>query len=495
MLAWVSMLVGQQLLSRCLTFLLNVGVTRAMPIDEYGVTVNLALLDATVLFVSREPLRRIAMRGTSPAHVRSCVNLSWFVSIPVSVVITMVASWFWTAPKYSTCMSLYSFALVIDMLSEPFYLVTLIESRVGRRVAFESFATILRVTATFALVVAPFAMGINAFGWAQLVYAITKLAAFVGDAIMWRSTLALPTFLDNGKAFDADVSGLGGMFAIQTVEKYLLTEGEKIVLVGIGNDLQAQGVYALVQNLGSLVARFLLQPIEEVAAIHFSKEGRSAAAFQEITFLTKFMVLLGLVFVVFGPAYSFVLLHILYGSLWSQGSNAASVLSLYCVYVLTLGVNGVTEAFMLSLISKQELQTYSILLVPFSGLYLLLSTALMPFGATGLILANSLSMSSRIAYSLWFIRKHFQTTWNDLLAAILPKFSTVSLMAVVPMILYASYSGFKVRSDPSLSGFACHIAVGIVCLISSAATVWKRERELVATGRSLFGKRARQHAE
>lgn len=271
MLAWVSMLVGQQLLSRCLTFLLNVGVTRAMPIDEYGVTVNLALLDATVLFVSREPLRRIAMRGTSPAHVRSCVNLSWFVSIPVSVVITMVASWFWTAPKYSTCMSLYSFALVIDMLSEPFYLVTLIESRVGRRVAFESFATILRVTATFALVVAPFAMGINAFGWAQLVYAITKLAAFVGDAIMWRSTLALPTFLDNGKAFDADVSGLGGMFAIQTVEKYLLTEGEKIVLVGIGNDLQAQGVYALVQNLGSLVARFLLQPIEEVAAIHFSK--------------------------------------------------------------------------------------------------------------------------------------------------------------------------------------------------------------------------------
>lgn len=79
------------------------------------------------------------------------------------------------------------------------------------------------------------------------------------------------------------------------------------------------------------------------------------------------------------------------------------------------------------------------------GLYLLLSTALMPFGATGLILANSLSMSSRIAYSLWFIRKHFQTTWNDLLAAILPKFSTVSLMAVVPMILYASYSGFKVR--------------------------------------------------
>ena len=39
------------------------------------------------------------------------------------------------------------------------------------------------------------------------------------------------------------------------------TTGEKLVLVGFNSDLDQAGVYGLVSNLGSLVARLCFQPI------------------------------------------------------------------------------------------------------------------------------------------------------------------------------------------------------------------------------------------
>ena len=56
----------------------------------------------------------------------------------------------------------------------------------------------------------------------------------------------------------------------QSVQKYALTEGERVVLVWL-SPLAQQGVFALVSNLGSLVARLVLQPFEEAAFAHFSQ--------------------------------------------------------------------------------------------------------------------------------------------------------------------------------------------------------------------------------
>jgi oligosaccharide translocation protein RFT1 len=50
-------------------------------------------------------------------------------------------------------------------------------------------------------------------------------------------------------------------------------------------------------------------------------------------------LLIGIYFVAFGPNYSFILLHLLYGSTYSY-SAATTVLSWYCLYVLFMGVNG-----------------------------------------------------------------------------------------------------------------------------------------------------------
>jgi hypothetical protein len=64
--------------------------------------------------------------------------------------------------------------------------------------------------------------------------------------------------------------GLTWSFALQSLEKMFLTEGEKLVLK-FTESLVHQGVYSVVHNLGSLVVRMLFQPIEEMSFTLFSK--------------------------------------------------------------------------------------------------------------------------------------------------------------------------------------------------------------------------------
>ena len=54
------------------------------------------------------------------------------------------------------------------------------------------------------------------------------------------------------------------------MEKQVLAEGSKMVLVAFQSQYD-QGVYGLVGNLGSLLVRLLLQPLEEIAFATFSR--------------------------------------------------------------------------------------------------------------------------------------------------------------------------------------------------------------------------------
>ena len=81
--------------------------------------------------------------------------------------------------------------------------------------------------------------------------------------------------------FDARLSKLALMFTAQSFVKHLLTEGDKIVL-SFAASLYDQGVYALAQNYGSLVARLALGPLEESARVLFSKMGAAIAVAEAV---------------------------------------------------------------------------------------------------------------------------------------------------------------------------------------------------------------------
>ena len=54
--------------------------------------------------------------------------------------------------------------------------------------------------------------------------------------------------------------------------------------------------------------------------------------------------LAGLLAVAFGPAYTYMLLRLVYGQRWSE-TEAPKALAVYCLYILLLAVNGILEAF------------------------------------------------------------------------------------------------------------------------------------------------------
>lgn len=68
---------------------------------------------------------------------------------------------------------------------------------------------------------------------------------------------------------------------------------------------------------------------------HFLKQNN--ALFLFFPHVTTFLV--GLIFLAFGPSYSYSLVRLLYGQKWSDG-EASAALRYYCLYIIVLAMNG-----------------------------------------------------------------------------------------------------------------------------------------------------------
>ena len=125
------------------------------------------------------------------------------------------------------------------------------------------------------------------------------------------------------------------------------------------------GIYDVINNLGSLAARFIFLPLEESFYIYFAgvlvrgepleKQDKEAVPViaDTLSILLKLVLLIALVILSFGYAYSYLALDIYGGSLLSGGSGP-TLLKWYCVYVLLLATNGVTECFLFATMSQSR---------------------------------------------------------------------------------------------------------------------------------------------
>ena len=59
---------------------------------------------------------------------------------------------------------------------------------------------------------------------------------------------------------------------------------------------------------------------------------------------SRWSICAGLLAAAFGPAYTYMLLRLVYGQRWSE-TEAPQALAAYCLYILLLAVNGIFEAF------------------------------------------------------------------------------------------------------------------------------------------------------
>ncbi|RYP26652.1 hypothetical protein DL767_007935 [Monosporascus sp. MG133] len=501
-----SLLIVLQIASRAVTFVANQLLLRFLTAQLLGVSTQLEVYYLSVLFFARESLRVAIQRqgsssrsssststsittekspstaatektksdgedvdaaATTARDSQSVVNIA-HLSLVLGLGAAVGLGWMYMryvdaatagTPYLETSLRMYGVAAILELLSEPAFVVLQHRLRFGPRAAAESTATFLRCVATFGA--ANWAwrhdldLGVLPFACGQLAYGLGLLAvyAWYGLGLAWSEGFSLlprrttPKRDDNNNYvlgyFYKPTLRLASSLTTQSLVKHVLTQGDTF-LVSVLSDPRSQGVYALANNYGGLLARLVFQPIEESSRNYFSKllstdastatdsadsaqevnktsssEGRvssstrSAAvviqARDNLRALLRFYVLLSILVVSVGPYAAPLLVQIVAGARWSA-SGAGGVLARYCLYVPLLAVNGVAEAFVSSVATKDQIHRQSLWMGLFSvafGVAGFAALRVLGLGAAGLVYANAVNMACRIAWSAAFISRYF----------------------------------------------------------------------------------------
>lgn len=499
-----------QALIRVSSFVLNGIILRYITLKVLGVVnMRLMLLYNTVLFLSREPIRKACLSrlrgGRNWTHV---FNLSW-TSMPVGLLCCIILSLLWLSPTvmsqpddlngYAMGVLLFCTAGLVELLAEPLVILGQAHQYVTTKVIVEGASQLCKCVFTVVMVMWFPQWGITALSIANLSYSIIYFLLYYiyfyyhlshhESLPVKRLRDVLPKLIPGQPLLDANLAKLAWSFLQQSLLKQLLTDGEKYLITYF--DLltfSKQGVYDIINNLGSLVPRLIFQPIEENFSVYFANnmyrgkpakeqpENKVKLAAEVLAMLLKLVILVALVILTFGYSYSFLLLDI-YGGTNLTSEDGHWLLRTYCMYVLFLAVNGVTEGFAFAMMSKEHVDRHNHLLMVSSVLYLMTSYVLTGVcGSAGLILANCVNMAVRIVCSLKFIRDFFSTTSYDPLRCGIPSvkflltFIIVSMITIMSEIYFCCENGWLWR-------FA-HVGVGLTCLFWLLLATAFTEQEL-----------------
>ena len=358
-----------QVTFRLLTFVVNAVVLRFISRELLGiVNVRLTLIYSTILFLSRESFRKACLsRDSKERKWTQLINLIW-LCLPIGILSGFLLSIIWIylleypskmyASSYKGAVIAFTFSAVAELLAEPFWVVGQAFLFVQTKVVVEGVSLACKCLVTVLLVIWWPELSLTAFCMAQLAhtscYVVLYFVYFTwfvqtggtratnkarhedsqdGEFPFRSPKDFLPCF--NRKPFiDFSYGNLVFSFMKQSFLKQFLTEGERYLMTIFNMlTLAEQGVYDVINNLGSLVARFVFLPIEESYYIFFSqvsirgepaslqhKENLEIAA-RTLKGVLKFVVMIGCTFVVFGYSYSFLLLDIYGGKILSSNEG------------------------------------------------------------------------------------------------------------------------------------------------------------------------------
>eukprot|EP01137_Pigoraptor_chileana_P003106 Opistho-2@42850 len=558
---------GLQLGLRILTFVMNAFVLRHVSRELLGtVNVRLTLLWSSILFLSRESLRKACL-GDEFRNKQSVRNTVW-LAVPIGACVSVALFLVWTAllvdpgvDGYTTAAAAFALAAVVELAAEPLYVHSQWNMHVGVKVCAEGVAMVVRCVVV-AIAVTQFpGNGLTGFAIAQLAYAVGVVGAYYGhyalrirggqepllasvasllprrppDAESFaESSLSAPLIpqapeaprsprdsfrgpqvtyrrpmgadswrsrAGEGGLFNVRALSLAAVFFRQGVLKQLLTEGERYIMtvfavIGMGE----QGTYDIVNNLGSLVPRFVFQPIEESFYVFFTRvikredglgalqpKDRLDLAASTYATLLRTMLTVGLVIACFGQAYSPLLLR-MYGGSALATDAAVNILRWYCVYVLVMSLNGVAECFYHAVAPKSALEVYNRVMVAVSAVLLVASIYLVDWmGASGFVAANCIAMGLRGTYCFTYTRLYFiGTPHADLLRHCLPSSHIIAALALSAALTLASRVPIEAVLGAGLLGSAGHVGVGLLCLSGTVLVALATDHAFVSNAVNLF---------
>lgn len=472
-----SYLIALQAVSRILTFTLNQFILRFTTPSIFGfATIQLELLLNSILFLCREGFRISVQRqsaGQDADRSQGIINLSW---LPVTAGLFLASSLSFVyiqrapqesaaIPYFSLTVSIYALSTLIELLTEPNYNTALQQLLFKARARSEGTAVLSRCLTTFiASVYGGQEIGALPFALGQLSYSLTLLVAYR----IQLPIKILPTRLTNGRWLQPGLLRLSLANTAQGLLKHLLTEGDKFMITWFSTN-EEQGNYGLAANYGGLVARIVLQPIEEASRSYFSnllpspqppissatpsqKKNRQTTKLV-LTSILRIYLLTSLLLIAFAPRLIRDTLPLLLQN--SRWVNVTDVLAAFCYYIPLLAVNGILESFVTATAAPETLRRQGIWWIPFSIAFGLAGYFFRHHGAAGLVYANCVNLSLRITWAVFYC----QTLFGDLEAGkAMP--SGVSLAGV------AAFAGVVYMADVDQDGLVRYmiklVASGVV---------------------------------
>lgn len=207
--------------------------------------------------------------------------------------------------------------------------------------------------------------------------------------------------------------------------------------------------------------------------------------------LLRFHIFLGTYFIFFAPNYSGTLIDILYGKDKSAIPEIVTALSIYCLYVPVMGINGITEGFVQGVGNSDTLRKQSYWMIFCSTVFASVAYVtlnIFNMGSGALVLANMANLGMRIWFCWGFLRKYFRQdalpslpadvkddvrkAFNETMSlpSLLPRSFTVYVALVASWIatyLYSRWYGWETWRVK-----LGHIAIGGICALGVTALMY-----------------------
>ena len=361
--AWLNMLL--QVFFRLGTFLINAILLRYISKEVLGlVNVRLALLYSTIIFISRESFRKSCLskansEKTSSNSKKQLVNLIW-LSVVVGLFSALVLCFIWMLlleqpsiqylRQYHTTCIFISCSAVIELTIEPLWIFGQKSGFVASKVILEGILLLVRSVSAVLIVILKPQYGLYAFAISYSVSSVFYAALYFfyfckvicskDNSSGFSSIREIFPHIKIDPFLDAEYTNLVKSFFKQSLLKQFLTEGERYIMTLFHVlSLDQQGVYDVINNLGSLAARFIFLPIEESYYVYFSQTlKRDVKKYPDdvmkqcctsLSVVLKFVSLVSFIILVFGYGYSHLLLELYGGEILSTGEGKKTFLLMY----------------------------------------------------------------------------------------------------------------------------------------------------------------------
>lgn len=530
----VASLMMSQFLTKAVTFIFNNLLIRILSPKIFGITTLLDFIRSTVLFFSRDAIRLTSLRVKSlyidkdnskesssennnhniSSELQTVINFSYIpimIGLPLSSVFIIwqyssLSNLLTSTPYLLTSMTLIWCSIILELLSEPFFIINQFMLNYKTRTKFENISITVSCLIQFVIVYSCENTGISdmknmhegipifAFALGNFIQSLLLLIFYCCDYLQNLSRVQTISILplqirniDTGINFYFQETLMNHFKKVyfQLCFKHLLTEGDKLVINSLCT-IEEQGIYSVLSNYGSLIARLVFSPIEEslrlflTTLLSITSTENLKLSIEVIINLVKFYLYLALLIIGFGPINSSYMLQFVIGSKWNKGIllNATKI---YCLYLPFLSINGIFEAFFQSLASANEIIFQSYLMILFSGIFFASSWILIVYcnlSLSGLILGNIINMVFRIIYAGWFIQKFYRTMAMDIVMLNTYSFNFNHVKSVAFVTFWITTGNWLfIGSVNSFKQFFINIILGLLLLL----LICHKEQKLIKT--------------